>query len=207
MLARLGKPVARLPTALREDSAAARARVSSGTFPSRAREAASKGWPERFPAQAAGWTGIDAAKFSAFESDELPPEMLGTVDRIVIFRSLHGMINNNRADSELRNMHKMLKPGGMIGIEQHRANDDATYDFFNGTKGYLRQRDVIALFELHGFMLAGSSEVNANPKDTKDYPGGVWTLPPTRDSEPENDAKYQAIGESDRMTLLFKKRP
>lgn len=176
------------------------------TFNNRAREAATKGWPERFPAQAAAWVKTDAAKITAFESDELPADMLGTIDRIVIFRSMHGMLNGNRADSELQNLHKMLKEDGMIGVEQHRANDNAAYAWSDGSKGYLRQKDVIALFELNGFELVAASEINANPKDTKDYPGGVWTLPPTRDGDPDNDAKYQAIGESDRMTLLFRKR-
>lgn len=177
------------------------------TFNNRAREAATKGWPERFPGQAAGWTGVDAKTIGAFESDELPAELVGQIDRIVIFRSMHGMLNGNRADNELQNLHKILKDDGMIGVEQHRANSNAAYAWSDGSKGYLRQKDVVALFELNGFELVSASEINANPKDTKDYPGGVWTLPPTREGDPENDAKYQTIGESDRMTLLFRKRP
>ncbi|MEO0440171.1 MAG: hypothetical protein AAF067_04765 [Pseudomonadota bacterium] len=175
-------------------------------FTTRAREARSKSWPERFPDTAAGWTGIDAKEIAAYESDEVPDEMKGTVDRVVIFRSLHGMMNRNYADSELRALRELLADDGMIGIVQHRAKPDAAYEISSGSRGYLKQDSVVALFELHGFELADSSEINANPKDSSDYPKGVWTLPP-RLAEGETDkSKYLDIGESDRMTLLFRKR-
>lgn len=180
---------------------------SMTSFPSRAREARAKGWPESFPATAAKWTGVDAGKILAFESDEMPDEMKGKVDRILIFRSLHGMLNNNQADSELRALRDMLADDGMVGIVQHRAKEDASYAMSNGSKGYVKQASVVALFELNGFELVSESEINANPADMSDYPGGVWTLPPVLGSGDTDKAKYQAIGESDRMTLLFKKRP
>ncbi|MEH6702434.1 class I SAM-dependent methyltransferase [Parasphingorhabdus sp.] len=180
---------------------------SDSSFPDRAREARTKGWPESFPATAAKWTGVDAGKILAFESDELPDDMKGKVDRILIFRSLHGMLNGNRADSELRALRDMLAEDGMVGIVQHRAKDDASYAMSNGTKGYLKQASVVALFELNGFELVSESEINANPADTSDYDRGVWTLPPVLALGDADKAKYQAIGESDRMTLLFKKRP
>lgn len=176
-------------------------------FPDRAREARTKGWPESFPATAAKWTGVDARKILAFESDELPDDLKGTVDRILIFRSLHGMLNGNQADSELRALREMLADDGMVGIVQHRAKDDASYAMSNGSKGYLKQTSVVALFELNGFELVRESEVNANPADMSDYERGVWTLPPVLALGDTDKAKYQAIGESDRMTLLFKKRP
>lgn len=174
-------------------------------FSTRAREGRSKSWPERFPDTASKWTGVDAKKISAFESDEFPDEMKGTVDRIVIFRSLHGMMNRTNADSELRHLRAMLKDDGMIGVVQHRANADAPFEMSKGTKGYLKPDNVIALFKIAGFELVSSSEINANAKDTKDYEGGVWTLPPILRKGETDRAKYQAIGESDRMTLLFKK--
>ncbi|MGB5724213.1 MAG: hypothetical protein WBM39_07340 [Parasphingorhabdus sp.] len=180
---------------------------SDTSFPDRAREARTKGWPESFPEAAAKWTGVDAKKILAFESDEMPDEMKGTVDRILIFRSLHGMLNGNRADSELRALREMLADDGMVGIVQHRAKKDASYAMSNGTKGYLKQATVIALFELNGFALVSQSEVNANPKDKSDYDRGVWTLPPVLALGDDDKAKHEAIGESDRMTLLFKKRP
>ncbi len=179
-------------------------------FSSRAREARSKSWPERFPATASEWTGINPESIKAYESDEVPEEMLGTVDRILIFRSLHGMMGGNRADSELRSLRSLLKDDGMVGVVQHRAKADAPFAYANGSKGYLRQKDVIALFELNGFELVKSSETNANPKDPRDHEVGVWTLPPrlaTAERNPADKAKYEAIGESDRMTLLFKKAP
>ena len=179
---------------------------SATEFPDRAREARTKSWPERFPENAAGWTGVDAKKILAFESDEMPDDMKGKVDRILIFRSLHGMLNGNRADSELRALREMLADDGMVGIVQHRAKEDATYAMSNGTKGYLKQSSVIDLFELNGFELVSESEINANPKDMSDYDRGVWTLPPVLALGDTDKAKYQAIGESDRMTLLFKKR-
>ncbi len=174
-------------------------------FSTRAREGRSKSWPERFPDTASKWTGVDAKKITAFESDEFPDDMKGKVDRIVIFRSLHGMMNRANADSELRNLRAMLKDDGMVGIVQHRAEVDAPFEMSKGTKGYLKQDNVVALFKIAGFELVSSSEINANPKDTRDYEGGVWTLPPILRKGDDDRAKYQAIGESDRMTLLFKK--
>ena len=175
-------------------------------FTSRSREARSKSWPERFPGTAAGWTGIEAEEIAAYESDEVPDDMKGTVDRIVIFRSLHGMMNRNYADSELRALRELLADDGMIGVVQHRAKPDAAYEISSGSRGYLKQDSVVALFELQGFELVNSSEINANPKDSSDYPKGVWTLPP-RLAEGETDkSRYLDIGESDRMTLLFRKR-
>ena len=79
--------------------------------------------------------------------------------------------------------------------------------YADGSHGYLRQADVIRLMELNGFELVATSEVNANPKDSANWPDGVWTLPPTYALKDKDRAKYQAIGESDRMTLLFRKRP
>lgn len=179
---------------------------SATNFPDRAREARSKGWPESFPETAAKWTGVNAEKILAFESDELPDDIKGKVDRVLIFRSLHGLLNGNRADSELRALREMLADDGRVGVVQHRAKPDASYAMSNGSKGYLKQASVVALFELNGFELVSESEINANPKDMANYPGGVWTLPPVLASGDTDRARYEAIGESDRMTLLFKKR-
>ena len=97
---------------------------------------------------------------------------------------------------------------GLLGIEQHRARADASADYTNGSKGYLREKDVIALVEAHGFALVGKSEINANRADPANHPGGVWMLPPgLRGVADADKPRMQAIGESDRMTLLFRKRP
>jgi predicted methyltransferase len=162
---------------------------------------------ETFPAKAAGWTGLPLANFTAYTSDKWPEELKGKVDRVLIFREMHNLFNWNVADSEMKKIRAMLKDGGMVGITDHRANADTPYSKADGDLGYVREKDVINFMDIAGFDLVGKSEVNANPKDTKDYPDGVWTLPPTYAKKDVDRAKYEAIGESDRMTLLFKKRP
>jgi predicted methyltransferase len=138
---------------------------------------------------------------------DVPASEKGTFDRILLPRALHNMLRSSTADSEIKGLRELLKPDGMIGVEQHRAKADAPYAYTDGSKGYLRQADVVRLMELHGFELVGTSEILANPKDTANWPEGVWTLPPTLALKEQDKAKYQAIGESDRMTLLFRKRP
>ncbi len=162
---------------------------------------------ETFPAKAAGWTGLPAANFPAYTSDKWPEAMNGKVDRVLIFREMHNLLNWNVADSEMKKIRKMLKDGGMVGITDHRANPNTPYSKADGDLGYVREKDVINFMDVSGFDLVGKSEINANPKDTKDYEGGVWTLPPSYAKKDVDRAKYEAIGESDRMTLLFKKRP
>jgi predicted methyltransferase len=101
-------------------------------------------------------------------------------------------------------MHRALKPGGILGIVEHRGNPALPQDP-KATSGYVTEEQVIKLAEAAGFQLVDRSEINANPKDTKDYAQGVWTLPPTfRLGEVDRD-KYLAIGESDRMTLKFRR--
>ena len=175
------------------------------SFSSRAQEGRVKSWPETFPGVAAEWTGVEPENIIAFESDEAPEGVAGTVDRILVFRSIHGLLNGARADSELRNMRALLAEDGMVGVVQHRAPADAPWSYANGTNGYVKQDDVVALFALNGFTLVDSSEVNANPDDPANWEGGVWTLPPVLRHGEEDRARYEAIGESDRMTLLFKK--
>lgn len=162
-------------------------------------------WPQRFAASVEDWTGVPAAAITAFESDEIPDGLTGTVDRILIFRSMHGLRNGNIADSELRNLRELLADDGLVGVVQHRAPASETWARSNGTRGYLRQADVIALFRLNGFELVESSEINANPNDPANWEDGVWTLPPVLRNGQQNRDRYVAIGESDRMTLLFRK--
>ena len=161
-------------------------------------------WSQRFLAASQGWG--EGGHVMAFETDAVPEEVTGTVDRVLIFRSLHGLLNSESADTQLRAMHSMLAEDGLVGVVQHRAPEGASYADSNGSRGYLRQSDVIRLFELNGFELHAQSEVNANPNDTADWEGGVWTLPPTLRFGDQDRARYEAIGESDRMTLLFRKR-
>ncbi len=128
----------------------------------------------------------------------------GKLDAVVLFRGAHGMYNSKSLGVWLAEIHRSLKPNGILGIEQHRAaagqNPDET-----SKHGYLPEAFVIQQVEAAGFKLAARSEMNANPKDTKDYPEGVWSLPPTLREGDKNKDKYLAIGESDRMTLKFVK--
>ncbi len=160
-----------------------------------------------FPAKAAGWTGLPATAIAAYNSDGLPPALDGTVDRVLVFREMHNLLRMGFLDKELATIHRLLKPDGLLGVEQHRAKADAAVAYLDGNKGYLTEAGVIALVEARGFELVAKSEINANPKDSADYPQGVWTLPPNyREGDKDRD-RYTAIGESDRMTLLFRKRP
>lgn len=156
-----------------------------------------------FPAQVETWTGRKAAGTQGLTLDTITDADKGSFDRIVVMRMLHNMMRRNFADSELKALRSLLKPGGMLGIEQHRAKSWADGAYSDGTKGYLRQEDVIGLVEAMGFELAGTSEINANPRDTADHPEGVWEMKPTwRTKRPE----LEKLGETDRMTLLFRKR-
>ncbi|MEL7190157.1 MAG: hypothetical protein AAGK17_11435 [Pseudomonadota bacterium] len=178
------------------------------TYRSRAQEARAKGWTERFKSGVAEMMGAEADDVTAFEIDEMPEDVEGTVDRVVIFRSMHGLNIGNAADDVLKAARKMLKDDGMVGVVQHRAPAGASYDDYGARqRGYMRKSDVIAIFEANGFELAAESEVNANPNDPANWERGVWTLPPvlaTGEDDPKR-GEYLAIGESDRMTLLFKK--
>lgn len=175
----------------------------------RAQEARSKGWTERFKTGLAEAMGIEADAVTAFETDEMPEELAGTVDRVLIFRSMHGLNMRNNADEVLKAARMMLTDDGMVGVVQHRAPEGASYDDYGARqRGYMRKQDVVAIFEANGFELASESEINANPADTADYEGGVWTLPPALgfgSQSEEEMARHRAIGESDRMTLLFRK--
>jgi predicted methyltransferase len=125
-----------------------------------------------------------------------------SADVVLTFRNVHNWRSANQAEGMFTGFYKVLKPGGVLGVVEHRAKADVPAD---DKSGYVGQKQVIAMAEAAGFKLAGSSEINANPRDTKDHPNGVWTLPPTNQHDKADDAKYQAIGESDRMTLRFVK--
>ncbi len=137
----------------------------------------------------------------------------GEVDMVLMMREGHMMKNWGTLDTWLREIHRALKPNGVLGVEDHRAalgsNAEETVQ-----KGYLPEAWVIEKIEAAGFALAGRSQINANPKDTKDYPNGVWSLPPSfqagsdyTPADARERAKYAPIGESDRMTLKFVRLP
>jgi len=126
----------------------------------------------------------------------------GSADLVVTFRNLHNWMAEGNAEGALHAFYKALKPGGMLGIEDHRGRVDQPQDP-KALSGYVREDYAIALIEKAGFVLAGRSEINANPKDIKDYPEGVWTLPPVLRLGDKDRAKYLAIGEADGFVLLF----
>jgi predicted methyltransferase len=154
-----------------------------------------------FGKEVAGYTGLPAEKFSGLTLDEAASQK-GTFDRILVIRAMHNIMRAGTADTEIRAMRELLKDNGLIGIVQHRAKADAPWSYANGTKGYVKQQDVIDFMRLNGFELVASSEVNANAMDTADHKEGVWEMPPVLATKRE-DLKDK--GESDRMTLLFKK--
>ena len=160
---------------------------------------------EGFAARIAKTTSIAEDKLAFHFSNAIPEDLVGNVDRVLIFRMMHNLKRWGVAESEVESLFKALKPGGMLGVVQHRAKADAPAAYVDGSKGYLKQDEMIAFFKGIGFELVEASEINANPKDTADYPGGVWTLPPSLSEGEKDREKYLAIGESDRMTLLFRK--
>lgn len=136
-----------------------------------------------------------------------------SADLVLSARSVHGWIRANMVDKAFGDFYAVLKPGGVLAIEQHRAAPGGADTKVMMDSGYVTEAFVIAAAEKTGFKLADKSEINGNPKDTKDHPFGVWTLPPIKRTspfgQPDNPAfdrsKYDAIGESDRMTLRFVK--
>ena len=146
---------------------------------------------------------IEVVPSSPTESSTFPA---GTADRVLTFRNVHNLVMQGEAVAAkaFADFHAALKPGGILGVVDHRLpeNMDSTLE---KKSGYVKKSTVVRLAMAAGFRLAGESEINANPKDTHDWPEGVWTLPPTYGLGDVDRAKYQAIGESDRMTLKFVK--
>jgi predicted methyltransferase len=125
-----------------------------------------------------------------------------SADAVLTFRNVHNWMMSGTADKMFAGFFAVLKPGGILGVVEHRANADVPA---GDRSGYVSEAQVIAMAKAAGFELVGRSEVNANPKDTKDYADGVWTLPPSLRKGDQDREKYLAIGESDRMTLRFAK--
>ncbi|MGH8441679.1 MAG: class I SAM-dependent methyltransferase [Nevskiaceae bacterium] len=129
----------------------------------------------------------------------------GTADLVLTFRNVHNWVAGDFEDKMFRAFHTALKPGGVLGVVEHRAKPGTSREVMKES-GYVTEAYVIELAEKAGFKLVGKSEINANPMDTTDHPEGVWTLPPVLRLKEVDRDKYLAIGESDRMTLRFVKR-
>jgi len=134
-------------------------------------------------------------------SDVVPP---GTLDMVLTFRNIHNWMSRCTAEQTFRTLYRALKPGGILGVTEHRGNPDVAQDL-TAKSGYVNEEYAIRLIEAQGFRLVAKSEINANPKDTKDYEQGVLTLPPSYRLGAKDHDKYAAIGESDRSTLRFVK--
>ncbi len=160
-----------------------------------------KAWRARIALHPERFGTIVETRLDAGHFDIAPP---GSADLVLTFRNLHNWMEGGYAPQVLAACFKALKPGGILGLEEHRGRDDRPQDPL-GKSGYVRQDYAIAMVRAAGFELAGSSEINANPNDSKDWPEGVWTLPPTLTLGNKDREKYLAIGEADNFVLKFRK--
>lgn len=170
-----------------------------------ASEGAAKGvarFKQKLAANPAIYDKVKVTSFGKDHYDSLAPA--GSADMVLTFRNVHNWMAQDFAPQAFQAFFKALKPGGVLGVVEHRLPESATQDPKAAT-GYVKQSEVIRMAEAAGFKLAAKSEINANPKDTADHPKGVWTLPPNYALGEHDKAKYAAIGESDRMTLKFVK--
>ena len=156
----------------------------------------------RLKAEPALYDRVVVTQFNAGLHEIAPPD---SADFVLTFRNLHNWIERGEIEGALKAFHRALRPGGILGVVDHRGRTDRSQEA-QMKSGYVREDYAIRLIEAAGFRLVGSSEINANPKDTKDHPEGVWTLPPSYRLKDVDRAKYAAIGESDRFTLKFEKR-
>jgi len=158
-------------------------------------------WQAKLDANKEVYGNVKVVEFGRDTTDIVPA---GTADRVLTFRNVHNFMMNGIEDNVFAAFFKALKPGGILGVEEHRGRNDQPQDP-KGMNGYVREDYTIALAEKAGFKLLGKSEINANPRDTKDYPSGVWTLPPTYRLGDQDKEKYTAIGEADNFVLKFEK--
>lgn len=171
-----------------------------------------KTWVTDWSAEAQGWRGENDAAVSAFVFGALPEDMHGTADAVLFIRALHNLHRfepqGGFLSTALKNAHDVLKPGGVLGVVQHQAAEDKSDDWANGARGYLKKSAVIAFMQAAGFELVAESAINENPRDQPGEKDVVWRLPPTlsiEDGNEETADAMRAIGESNRMTLLFRK--
>ena len=173
------------------------------------RVAASAGFKD----QVAAIDGAENVRADGFPLNSVPQELYGTLDMVLSIRFLHNTANfeeeGGYRTNALQEFNNLLKPGGILGVVQHRASADMSDEFADGSMGYLKQDALIATIESAGFKLVDTSEINANPNDQPSADEYVWRLPPTlfhqTDEMKAKKDEYLAIGESDRMTLKFVK--
>ncbi len=171
-----------------------------------------RAWVDTWPEDAAAWQGDDSASVAATRLGEFNEDQAGTVDAVLFIRALH---NLNRFEEQgryrsdaLKDTMMLLKPGGLVGVVQHSAPEERSLEWADGSRGYLNKGAVITFFEDAGFELVAESDVNTNARDVPAEEDIVWRLPPSLNTSRDNPdlrAKYEDIGESNRMTLLFRK--
>ena len=169
-------------------------------------------WDTDWPANASTWIEGNNTPISAFFFGSMPEENAGSADAVLFIRALHNLARfeaqGSYLTSALADAYATLKPGGVVGIVQHQMREEAPDAWAEGNRGYLKQSFVVEQMEQAGFVSEGSSDINANPKDQPEDGDIVWRLPPSlmgSGDDPEAAAAMQAIGESNRMTLLFRK--
>jgi predicted methyltransferase len=155
----------------------------------------------KIDADKAAYGKVVPTVFGVGQGEIAPP---GSADFVLSFRNLHNWMKDGFAPEAFATFYRALKPGGVLGLEEHRGQRDTAQDP-KAEDGYVRQDYAIALAEKAGFQFAGSSEINANLKDTANWPKGVWTLPPTLKLGEQDRAKYEAVGEADNFVLKFRK--
>jgi len=171
-----------------------------------------RSWTTDWPADAREWGDTDSATLDAFVFGSLPDSMLESADVVFHVRVLHNLANfeeeGGYLTAAMEDSYAVLKPGGTMGIVQHHARDEMSDDFADGDHGYLKKSFVIAAAKTAGFEFVAESDVNANPRDQPGEDDIVWRLPPTLATSAENPelkAELAAVGESNRMTMKFRK--
>jgi len=172
-----------------------------GTYYTATSQRAMENWQKKLADNKAQWGDVKVTEFGRGASDIAPA---GSADLVITSRNVHNWMGAGFADEAFAAFYKALKPGGILSVEEHRASADQPQDP-KAANGYVREDHTIGLAEKAGFKLVSRSEALANPKDTKDWPKGVWTLPPTLTLGDQDREKYLAIGEADNFLLKFQK--
>jgi predicted methyltransferase len=169
-------------------------------------------WADQWPAEAKSWGNAQGASVSAFYFGSMQQELHGTVDAVLFIRALHNLArfssDGDFLDSSIENAFQALKPGGIVGIVQHAARENMPATWASGARGYLHETFVIEQMLAAGFEFVASSDINANPRDVPGIDDVVWRLPPVLSGSKDNTERsttMREIGESNRMTLKFRK--
>jgi predicted methyltransferase len=169
-----------------------------------------KAWPAQFAVDAKTWGGPNGAKGEAYTFTDMPAELTGKVDAVLFIRALHNLARfdakGNYLKQALAETHRVLKPGGVVGIVQHAMAEDKPDAWADGSRGYLKRSMLISAMTAAGFEFVGESDINKNPKDDPQADDNVWRLLPSLSGTEEQKTKNRTIGESNRVTLLFKKK-